>query len=103
MKSLIATLLLCFSLQASAGVVATLPNQAGGKIVITDEECKHEGQTYTALRKAYNYGSTGDTSNGCWYLDDETIVIIWKNANNTASTRRYPLLNFDIRKKGSNS
>jgi hypothetical protein len=88
-----------FAMEKSrAAVVATQPNQAGGKIVLTDEQCKHEGKTYTALRKAYNYGTSGNTSDGCWYLDDETVVVIWKNSNNTATTRRYPVNNFDIRK-----
>jgi hypothetical protein len=102
MKSLLIAFLFCFVTTAHSAVVATLPNQAGGKIVLTDEQCKHDGQVYTALRKAYNYGSTGNTSDGCWYLDDETVVVIWKQDNNQATTRRYPVENFDIRKRGKN-
>jgi len=102
MKKLITTFLLCFSVHAGAAVVATLPNQAGGKIVLTDEECKYNGKVYEPLRKAYNYGSTGDTNNGCWYLDDETIVIVWKHSDGSATTRRYPAVNFDVRKRGNN-
>ena len=84
---------------ALADVVATMPNQAGGKIVITDEVCKHQGKTYETLRRAYNYGSDGNTGDGCWYLDDETVVIVWKLMNGEASTRRYPAENFSIRKR----
>lgn len=101
MKKLLAVLLFC-PILAYGAVLATMPNQAGGKIVLTDEECKHDGQIYTALRKSYNYGSTGNTSDGCWYLDDETVVVIWKQSNGQASTKRYPVENFDIRKRGKN-
>ena len=98
MKKLLIAVLLCPML-AYGAVLATLPNQAGGKIVLTDEECRHDGQLYTALRKAYNYGSSGATTDGCWYLDDETVVVIWKQSNGQASTRRYPVENFDIRRR----
>ncbi len=101
MKKLLAVLLFVPTIALGA-VVATLPNQAGGKIVLTDEECRHDGQVYSALRKAYNYGSSGNTSDGCWYLDDETVVVIWKQSNGQASTRRYPVENFDVRKRGKN-
>jgi hypothetical protein len=99
LKKLLAVLLFVPTIALGA-VVATLPNQAGGKIVLTDEECRHDGQVYSALRKAYNYGSSGNTSDGCWYLDDETVVVIWKQSNGQASTRRYPVENFDVRKRG---
>jgi hypothetical protein len=101
LKKLLAVLLFVPTIALGA-VVATLPNQAGGKIVLTDEECRHDGQVYSALRKAYNYGSSGNTSDGCWYLDDETVVVIWKQSNGQASTRRYPVENFDVRKRGKN-
>ena len=98
MRKLIATLLFCPVL-AYGAVLATMPNQAGGKIVLTDEQCKLNGKVYDPLRRAYNYGSDGTTNDGCWYLDDETVVVVWKLKDGSSSTRRYPAENFDIRKK----
>ena len=37
-----------------AETVATQPNQAGGKIVLTDDPCKHNGRTFENLTRAYN-------------------------------------------------
>jgi hypothetical protein len=81
---------------AYGAVIATLPNQAGGKIVLTDEVCKYQGKTYNHLLKAYFYTNEGLTGDGCWALEDETITIVWKD---NGTTRRYPAQNFDIRRK----
>ena len=99
MKKLVATLLLCFSVQAGAAVVASMPNQAGGKIVLTDEDCVHNGKKYDTLYKSYFYTPEGTTGDGCWRLDDETVVIVWIDQN---TTRRYPVTSFTIRKRGNN-
>lgn len=94
MKKLIATLLLC-PMIAHGAVVASMPNQAGGKIVLTDEECVHAGKRYDTLYKSYFYTPEGTTGNGCWRLDDETVIVVWIDSN---TTRRYPVQNFDIRR-----
>lgn len=96
MKKLLAILLLCFSTVATAAVVASMPNQAGGKIVLTDEACVHNGKTYQGLFKSYFYGSTGVSGDGCWRLDDETVLVVWLD---TGETKRYPAANFSIRKR----
>ena len=96
MRKLLLTLLLC-PMVAYGAVVATMPNQAGGKIVLTDDQCTHNGKSYPSLFKAYFYTPEGTTGDGCWRLDDETVIIVWID-NNT--TRRYPAVNFDIRKRG---
>jgi hypothetical protein len=96
MKKILATLLLCFSLQATAGVIASMPNQAGGKIVLTDEDCIHNGKNYKQLFKSYFYTTTGLTGDGCWKLEDEAIVIVWLDSG---STKRYPVTAFDLRVK----
>lgn len=98
MKKLILAVLLSASLSSQAAVIASMPNQAGGKIVLTDEQCKLNGKTYDPLRKSYFYTTEGVTGDGCWYLDDETIVVVWKEVNGGSTTRRYPVINFDIRK-----
>lgn len=96
-KLLIALALLpCIAL---AETIATMPNQAGGKIVLTDEQCKLNGKTYDPLRRSYFYTPEGLNGDGCWYLEDETIVVVWKERNGGATTRRYPVENFDIRKR----
>jgi hypothetical protein len=102
MKKLLIALLVVSGV-ASAETVATLPNQAGGKIVLTDEVCKDPatGEIYTALRRSYNYSSSGGTSEGCWTLEDETIVVVWINSNGSRDRSRYPLSNFTIKKTGN--
>ncbi len=97
MKKILATLLLCPTF-AFGAVVASMPNQAGGKIVLTDEQCKLNGKTYDPLKKSYFYTTEGITGDGCWYLDDETIVVVWKEKGGSSTTRRYPVNNFDIRR-----
>ncbi len=85
---------------ALADVIASMPNQAGGKIVLTDEQCKLNGKTYDPLKRSYFYTTEGITGDGCWYLDDETVVVVWKERGGSSTTRRYPVENFDIRKRG---
>jgi hypothetical protein len=86
---------------AFAGAIATMPNEGGGKIVLTDEVCKHKDTTYSGLSRAYNYTTSGHSSEGCFYVEDETVVVIW---DTTAGVRRmrYPAENFTlIKKKGA--
>lgn len=98
MKKLLIALALLPTL-AFADVVATMPNQAGGKIVLTDEQCKYAGKTYDPLKRSYFYTPEGLNGDGCWYLEDETIVVVWKERNGASTTRRYPVENFDIRRR----
>jgi hypothetical protein len=98
MRKLLAVLLFC-PILAYGAVIATMPNQAGGKIVLTDEQCTYNGKSYPSLLKAYFYTPEGTTGDGCWKLDDETVIIVWIDSN---TTRRYPAENFNIRKRGKN-
>jgi hypothetical protein len=95
MKKTLALLLLCLSAHASAEMIAWLGNQAGGRIVITDEVCVDPvtKERYDQLKRAYNYGASGGTSEGCYLLEDESIVIVWVNSNGRNKSR-YPLENF---------
>jgi hypothetical protein len=98
MKILLLTALLVVSLNVSAGAIATSPNRAGGKIVLTDEVCKYGGKVYEKLNRAYNYGAEGYTTEGCFFVEDETVVIIWDDG--TATPRmRYPAENFTLIKR----
>ena len=83
---------------AFAEAIATMPNQAGGKIVLTDEVCKHQGKVYDTLNRAYNYSAQGNTTEGCYMVEDETVVVIWNDG--TANPKmRYPAENFTLTKK----
>ncbi len=97
MKKLLAVFLLTPTI-ALGGVVASMPNQAGGKIVLTDEACVYRGKNYTNLYKSYFYTTTGTTGDGCWAIEDgsETVTVIW---HDTGDTKRYPAQNFDIRRR----
>lgn len=96
MKKLIAAVLLAVSFSSQAGVIASMPNQAGGKIVLTDETCIHAGRSYAPLMKSYFYTTSGVTGDGCWRLDDESVVIVWIDTN---TTKRYPAANFELRNR----
>jgi hypothetical protein len=83
---------------AFADAIATMPNEGGGKIVLTDEVCKLDGKTYNKLNRAYNYTTAGYNSEGCFYVEDETVVVIWNIGS--GKQMRYPAENFTmVRKK----
>ena len=83
---------------AQAGAIATMPNKAGGKIVLTDEVCKHKGKVYDGLKRAYNYSTEGYTTEGCFVVEDETVVVIWDD-NSSTPRMRYPIENFTLIKR----
>ena len=93
-------LLLSVTTAVKAEMVAWLGNQAGGRIVITDEVCVDPvtKERYDALRRAYNYGSAGGTSEGCFHIEDDSVVIVWVNTNGRSKSR-YPLENFTLNPK----
>jgi hypothetical protein len=98
-------LLLSVATNAEAETLATMPNEAGGKIVLTDEICKHDGRVFDKLNRAYNYGVSGATGEGCWGVEDETVMVYWIDTNRKS---RYPLVNFNInpnysKKKGNSN
>ena len=84
-----------YTASVKAEMIAWLGNQAGGRIVITDEVCVDPvtKEKYNQLKRAYNYGASGNTSEGCYLLEDESIVIVWVNSNGRSKSR-YPLENF---------
>lgn len=94
----LAVLALMIPTMVQAAAIATMPNRAGGKIVLTDEPCVHKGKTYDGLNRAYNYGAQGYTTEGCFVVEDETVVVIWDD-NSANSKMRYPAENFTIIKK----
>ena len=99
-KLIIGALLALTTTLANAETVATQPNQAGGKIVLTDDACVHKGKTYDKLNRAYNYGSAGHTGEGCWGVEDETVIVYWID---TDKKMRYPATAFTMNPNYSKS
>jgi hypothetical protein len=82
-----------------AETIASMPNQGGGKIVLTDERCTVGGKNYPSLNRAYNYTSAGYTMDGCYTVEDVTVVVVWELANGDGQKMRYPASNFTLIKK----
>jgi hypothetical protein len=95
---LVLIVILLFAPTAKAAAIATMPNEGGGKIVLTDEVCKNDGKTYNKLNRAYNYTTSGHSSEGCFYIEDETVVVIWDTAAGV-KRMRYPAENFTLIKR----
>jgi hypothetical protein len=91
-------LFMVFATSAKAGAIASMPNRAGGKIVLTDEVCKHKGKVYDSLKRAYNYSTEGYTTEGCFAIEDETVVVIWDDGTPNGRMR-YPIENFTLIKR----
>lgn len=77
-----------------AAVVATMSNEAGGKIVLMDDTIEACDGSYTA----YSTSPKNQTIWGCWFVDDEFVHITWKEDN---QTRSYPVGDFVMSRKSS--
>ena len=86
---------LIYAQHSKAEAIAQMPNEGGGYIVLTDDVCKHEGKVYKALNRIYSYTQQGYNNEGCYGVEDETIVAIWKNG----TKMRYPISAFTSVKK----
>lgn len=93
-------LLLSVATNVKAETFATLPNQGGGKIVLTDEPCIKNGRNYDKLNRSYFYTSSGVTGEGCWGFEGETIIVAWDDSD---KVRRYPAENFTLAPKYQNN
>jgi hypothetical protein len=72
MSKLLTLILLTLSLSVQAKPIAYFNNQAGGKIVLTDEPCTVESKTY----KTYSTTKSSDFQlHGCWLADKRTESI----------------------------
>lgn len=54
-------------------ILAFMPNEAGGKIVLTDEMGSCEGD----YRAAMSYASTGEVAFGCWTYQQGLVLVQW--------------------------
>jgi hypothetical protein len=86
-----------FVQEVKAESIATMPNEGGGQVVLTDEPCKHEGRVYNKLNRLYTYTARGYTVEGCYAVEDDTVVAIWHT--NNAEKMRYPISAFTLTKK----
>jgi len=98
----IVVLILLLPTVAFGAAIATMPNNGGGKIVLTNEPCVHDKKTYEGLNRAYNYTAEGHTNEGCFHVEDETVVVIW-NTNDGVVKMRYPAENFTLIKRKQNN
>jgi hypothetical protein len=87
---------LCFVGSVQAKDIAWMPNQANGKIVLTDEVCKdRQGKIYKSLNRMFLYSETGLTLDGCFYVRGEVVDAIWDDG----VKMRYPTNNFILYEK----
>lgn len=89
MKTAILTLGLLAALSANADTFADTENLANGKIAILTDACT----TGAGERRAYYYTGNGETEEGCWRYDGDTIIIQWERVGK----RRYPISFFKLR------
>lgn len=74
MRKLIAAALILISTTAAAETWET-ENKAGGRIVLTDRQCRD----YKQLREAYAISSTGETLEACWALMDGFVHVAYRH------------------------
>jgi hypothetical protein len=55
----------------------SMPNKAGGSIVLTDRECSVPNSG--PLLEVYSFAKDGTRQDGCWGLWDDMVQITWLN------------------------
>jgi len=63
-----------------------MDNKAGGKIVITDRQCKY----FTYLSESYTYTSEGNVYKSCWSVVEGSIHVVYFDG----SKKVYPIKYF---------
>jgi hypothetical protein len=97
MKYIIALLLTLFVHTVQAIGIARSPNTGGGFIVLTDEPCIYKNKDYAPLKRAYSYTAKGHTFEGCYGVEDDTVLVIYLDDKDQ---RRYPLSGFELINRG---
>jgi len=96
MKKLLLLLIFVGNVTLASGIAWT-DNNAGGKIIITNEVCKDlDGKAYKKLNRIYMFTSEGITMEGCYYLADELVNAIWVNGRQM----KYAISGFTLYEKG---
>ena len=78
---LIAALAAALAGPATAGVIASLGNNAGGQIKLTDESCRNAERPGKTWRFAYSTVPEGRFVTGCWQVTDEEILVIYDDGD----------------------
>jgi hypothetical protein len=89
MKNFIVAAALLFAvLQANAEVIASLPNEAGGQILLTNAKgpCKNGLLMMSTVK-------SGEYLQGCWSPYDEQVFVVYADG----SSRMYPMEGFTLR------
>lgn len=97
MKKLL--VLLCFVSSLSfAKDVAYMENAGGGKMVMTNEVCMNKERTksYENMWRIYTYTSAGETTEGCFEFERETIHVFWPEHK---KEQRWPMSSFTLYEK----
>ena len=85
----LAVLPLCAMANDQARVVATMPNNVGGHIKLTNGFCDATQEHFVAYTTAPN----GDVAVGCWALLDNDVVIRYESG----TVKVYPANAFNVR------
>jgi hypothetical protein len=98
MKQLLAVVLLFFATSVSAGEVAVMKNEAGGQIVLTQQECPVSGAV--AFRLAYTT-SPDLRVYGCWQLQSNSraVHVFWITPDGDTHYKVYDSANFKLVKE----
>jgi len=72
-----------FTTDARAAVIASADNNDGGKMVLTDEPCVIGGKTFSDAWQAYSFNSSGLVLPGCFNisLDGSSVKVIWADGD----------------------
>ena len=97
MKILVVLLLMLGVTTAQAEAIAQSPNEGGGFIVLTNQVCKVNNKTFPELRRVYSFTQSGLTQEGCYGIEDETVVVVWESGNK----RRYAASGFTLINRGN--
>ena len=97
MKKLLVALMCLSSLSYGKGV-AYMDNAGGGKMIMTNEKCmnKERTKTYDGLWRIYTYNDRGDTTEGCFEFEGDTIRVWWPEHQ---KEQRWPLSSFTLYEK----
>ena len=96
-KTLLILMLFFVASQVNAQAIARMPNTGGGYLVLTAEPCIHNGKDYAPLKRAYAYTAKGYTFEGCYGIEDDTILTIFKDGG---EQRRYSVTAFELINRG---
>ena len=99
MKKLLASLMLLFSIAASAEdiEIAVMENDAGGRIVLTQQECPMPASG--DFRLAYTTGPNFRIY-GCWKLqrNERMVHVLWVTPDGESHYRTYNTDKFELLK-----